>query len=104
MEHRLRADWVANGCSMDDLRRLRRLKQKLLAGALPAELPDRIWGGPSAGTACAACDEPIPANSLEIEAQCVDGRHRFFHSRCFSFLASEREALAGGPRGAQASP
>jgi hypothetical protein len=89
---------------MDDLQRLRRLKEKLLAGALPAELPERIWGGPSTGMVCAACDDHIPADSLEIEAQCVDGCHRFFHGRCFSFLSLEREALAGGALGASANP
>ncbi len=68
---------------------LERILAKLDAATLPAECPDRIWGGPATGQVCSACDERI-ANQLEIEAECVDGVRRFFHANCFAMLSLER--------------
>ena len=82
---------------MDQLKRLESIRRKLSQGLLPRDLPDRIWGGPANGSnTCAACGELIRPGTLEIEAICVDGRHRLYHSGCHSMLSLEREAGSDG--------
>ncbi len=68
---------------------------KLVAGALPRALPERVWGGPSVGATCAACDKAIPQGQSEIEAECADGTLRRYHVLCFSVVTTERDNRIG---------
>ncbi len=68
--------------------------KKLRAGQLPLTIPERVFGGPSSGAECAACDRKIQPGSSEIEAQCDDATTRVYHVLCFSVLTTERDRLA----------
>jgi hypothetical protein len=39
----------------------------VLSGRLPARRPERTWGGPGTGAACAVCDLPVAKTELEHE-------------------------------------
>lgn len=65
---------------------------KLVRGILPRAMPERVWGGPSHGTTCAACDRPIAKDQSEIEAECADGTIRRYHVLCFSVVTTERDS------------
>jgi len=67
----------------------RKIRQKMETGALTEE--QTVWGGPSTGMTCAACDEHIQDGDSEVEVLCVDGRRCFYHASCFLMFTDERE-------------
>jgi hypothetical protein len=38
-------------------------------GKLPNHPPDRTWGGPDVGAACAVCDLPVRSDEKELEIE-----------------------------------
>lgn len=80
-------DSTNNGSSDVPLRKAREVPH---AVKLPDRSPDRIWGGPSPGGACAVCGAVVGHGELELEIEFDrdDGdpepdRYRV-HVRCFS--------------------
>ena len=61
------------------------------AGKLPNRLPDRIWGGPGAGTPCAVCGAPVKQDEAELEVEWSEGAStsHHFHAPCFAALELE---------------
>jgi RecA/RadA recombinase len=67
-----------------------RIRAKLASGSLPRGQALEMFGGPSSGQFCSACDERIAAAAAEIEVTGADLQQRFFHHRCYNLLAAER--------------
>jgi hypothetical protein len=72
------------------------------AGKLPAEPPERIWGGPGCGAACAVCGKAVGEHDVEFELQFTSESHPgassyHMHIRCFA--AWEVERRHGSPNG-----
>jgi hypothetical protein len=65
-------------------------------GKIPARRPDRTWGGPGVGAACAVCERPVKRDELEFEIQfehdgANPGLDKFHvHIRCFAAWEFER--------------
>jgi hypothetical protein len=68
-----------------------RIWAKLRAGDLPMRRPRKVWGGPSEGGECAACDVAIGKGVLEIEVHGADGRVRLYHLDCYALLDAIRD-------------
>ncbi len=47
----------------------RRAQEKVLAGTLPLQTPDRSWSGRGTGEACGVCGLPIESNSPEYDLE-----------------------------------
>ncbi len=66
------------------------------SGKMPAQRPDRTWGGPGVGAACAICERPVGRDELEFEVQFAHdgdspGLDKFhLHLRCFAAWEFER--------------
>jgi hypothetical protein len=80
----------------DELRA--RIESKIVRGALSGELPQHLFGGPSAGHWCWACDEAIAAGEAEIEVVRRDTPSEYFHARCHNLLRIAREQLKSRAR------
>lgn len=77
---------------LTDVDLLARISAKLASGVLSVTPPTAVFGGPSKGRKCYACDETIAAAEAEFEVE-VDGvgdSTRFFHTRCYHLLAAAR--------------
>jgi len=67
------------------------------SGKLPAQRPDRTWGGPGVGAEGAVCGKPATKNELEFEIQfardgATPGLDKFhLHARCFAAWEFERQ-------------
>jgi hypothetical protein len=65
-------------------------------GRFPVRRPDRTWGGPGVGAACAVCELPVRTDELEFEIQFVHdggdpGLDKYHvHVRCFAAWEFER--------------
>jgi hypothetical protein len=80
----------------DELRA--RIESKIVRGALSRELPQHIFGGPSARHWCSGCDECIAAGEAEIEVVRRDAPSEYFHARCHNLLWIVREQLKSRAR------
>ena len=66
------------------------------SGKMPAQRPDRTWGGPGVGARCAICERPVSRDELEFEVQFAHdgdnpGLDKFhLHLRCFAAWEFER--------------
>ena len=73
-------------------------------GKLPSRRPDRTWGGPGVGAACAICEQPVTKSELEFEIQFTHdggdpGLDKFHvHIRCFAAWEFERQNADEAPR------
>jgi hypothetical protein len=65
----------------DILRRL--IEAKLADGRLPHDNIPRVWGGPSDGDTCNACDEVITKAHLVMEGISTEGGGVRLHVQCF---------------------
>jgi hypothetical protein len=71
-------------------------RKAIQSGRMPRHPPDRTWGGPGVGAACAVCEKPVTKAELEFEIQFArDGSDpvldRFHvHLRCFAAWEFER--------------
>ena len=66
------------------------VRQKLADGRLPQNSIPRVWGGPSSGEACQACEEIIPPTEFIIEGISENGRGIQLHVECFYIWDDER--------------
>ena len=68
------------------------IRQKLADGRLPQDSIPRVWGGPSNGEMCDACDEVIGKNQFVMEGVSTDRSKRAlqFHVGCLYIWDSER--------------
>jgi hypothetical protein len=48
----------------------------VLAGRLPAQAPERTWGGRGSGVPCAICTEPLRSDEVEWELEFTSGLDR----------------------------
>ena len=68
----------------------------LRRGNLPNRRPDRTWGGPGVGPACAVCALPVNPDQMEFEIEFArDGDYPgldnfHVHVRCFAAWEFER--------------
>jgi hypothetical protein len=61
---------------------LRRLARLVLEnGKLPRRDPNRTWGGPGVGAACAICDQPVTPEEIEYEVRAPGTDSRVPHHR-----------------------
>ena len=71
------------------------------SGKLPARRPDRTWGGPGVGAACAICASPVTKAELAFEIEFArdgdnPGLDKFdVHIRCFAAWQVERKEAIG---------
>jgi hypothetical protein len=81
---------------MDEQAVRAKVREVLQAGKLPNRRPDRTWGGPGVGAACAVCDLPVTPDQMEFEIQfSYDGGNPgldkyHVHIRCFAAWEFER--------------
>jgi hypothetical protein len=72
------------------------IRQKLADGRLPHDSIPRLWGGPSQGEKCHACDEAIAIPALIIEGIAVNGSQPLqLHVQCFYLWDAERRGADG---------
>lgn len=82
---------------MDEHTLREKARSVLHNGKLPNRRPDRTWGGPGVGAACAICDLPVARHQMEFEIQFardgdspgLDKYH--IHIRCFAAWELERQ-------------
>ena len=65
------------------------------AGKLPEQRPERMWGGPGSGAACAICGKVIGTAEVEIELQFASDEgsgtaNYHVHAGCFTAWELER--------------
>jgi hypothetical protein len=71
-------------------------REVLQPGKLPNRRPDRTWGGPGVGAACAVCDLPVTKDEIESHIGFShDGSNPgldtfHVHFRCFAAWEFER--------------
>ena len=81
---------------MDDVVLCARARTAIQEGRLPARPPDRTWGGPGVGAACAICDLAVGRHSMEFELQfAIDGHSPHIdvyhvHTSCYAAWEVER--------------
>ncbi len=66
------------------------------SGKLPGRRPDRTWGAPGVGDACAVCELPVRKDEMESEIQFEHGGntpgYKFHaHIQCFAAWEFERK-------------
>jgi hypothetical protein len=89
---------------MEDETTLRQLaREALRSGKLLNRRPDRMWGGPGAGTLCSVCGKPVQREEtgFELEYAAEDGRslcNHALHFRCFAAWEFERREDESVPR------
>jgi hypothetical protein len=74
----------------DDL--LDRIRRGILAGLLPKEGCLATWYGKGAGLRCAACDQAITPDEVEVECDLPDGGTVRLHRRCYDVWSREVSA------------
>lgn len=82
---------------MNDEKGLRRKARAALhAGKLPTRRPDRMWGGPGSGLACALCAELLPQDEVALEFECTGAQPANYqvHVRCFAAWEFERDSAS----------
>jgi hypothetical protein len=73
------------------------------SGKMPARGPDRTWGGPGVGAACAVCELPVKKDEMELEIEFAHdsgnpdtGLDKYHvHIRCFAAWEFERKKARG---------
>jgi hypothetical protein len=73
-----------------------RAREVIRSGKLPANQPDRTFGGTSSGAVCAVCGDAIPRQQMEFEIEfnsygvMPGSAHYHLHPRCFAAWEFER--------------
>ena len=73
-----------------------RAREVIRSGKLPANQPDRTFGGTSSGAVCAVCGDVIPRPQMEFEIEfnsygvMPGSAHYHLHPRCFAAWEFER--------------
>jgi len=69
------------------------IRTRVLAGALPKDMPPKIWAGYGSGKVCSACDQIImKALDVEYDVEMDDGGSFLFHQSCLALWHQERES------------
>ena len=68
---------------------LQRIRQKILSGALPKEHCRVTWYGFGTGAICAACDQRIPPDDVEVECDLPSGGMIRLHRTCYGVWSKE---------------
>ena len=78
---------------MDSISLRALIRQKLADGRLPQNSIPRVWGGPSAGEMCDACEEKIASHQFVMEGVSTDLSKRALqvHVECLYLWDNERE-------------
>ena len=72
------------------------IQQKLADGRLPHNSIPRVWGVPSQGEKCHACDESIAIPALVMEGIAVNASEPLqLHVQCFYLWDRERRGADG---------
>jgi hypothetical protein len=63
-------------------------REAIKTGNLPAQRPERMWGGPGTGASCAVCGKTIGTVEIEFELQFASdvgcgAANYMVHARCF---------------------
>jgi hypothetical protein len=70
------------------------IREKLDAGTLPHDDPERFWPRNGSGKACSACGHPILPAQTEFEPEWEDNRPIVvFHIGCLGLWQAERRRL-----------
>jgi hypothetical protein len=81
---------------MDKQARRLLIRQKLADGRLPHNSIPRVWGGPSQGEICHACEEVIEKPALIMEGIALGGTEPLqLHVTCFYIWDGERRGEDG---------
>ena len=77
---------------MDEVPLRALIRQKLADGRLPQNSIPRVWGGPSKGETCDACDKVIGEHQFVMEGVSTDLTKRAlqFHVGCLYAWDTER--------------
>ena len=78
----------------EDLRHA--IRTMILAGTLPKENCRMTWYGPGTGGVCAACEQPIAADDVEVDCDLPGGGTIRLHRRCYDIWSAEWPALGEG--------
>jgi hypothetical protein len=62
---------------------LEEIRRKILLGDLPKVHCRVTWYGPGRGVTCAACDQPVSTDDVEVECDLPGGGTVAFHRRCY---------------------
>ena len=66
------------------------IRDKILAGELPAKKFARTWYGRGEGEPCSACALPVTTNQIEVEGDLEHARGAYrFHNDCFDLWRAE---------------
>ncbi len=63
------------------------IRGKIRAGTLPKKYCRMTWFGPGRGGTCAACNQVITPDDIEVECDLPDGGVLLFHRRCYDVWA-----------------
>lgn len=61
----------------------------MIAGTLPKLDCRMTWYGPGRQVTCAACDQPIRLDDVEVECDLPTGGTISFHQRCYDIWTNE---------------
>jgi len=68
------------------------IRRSILAGLLPKEGCLATWYGKGTGLRCAACEQAITPNEVEVECDLPDGGTVRLHRRCYDVWSREVSA------------
>ena len=69
---------------------LRSVARRLIEeGRLPKDSALRVYGGPSEGTICRLCGQPIGAQAPEIELETLESNGVLLHPDCYAVWLAE---------------
>lgn len=72
------------------------IRQKLADGRLPHDSIPRVWGGPSRGEICHACEDVIAQPALVMEGIALNAKAPLqLHVQCFYVWDVERRGTDG---------
>ena len=75
---------------------LRSVARRLIdEGKLPKDPASRVYGGPSSGSICRLCGQPISARAPEIEMETDEPTGVLLHPNCYAIWLAE--VRSGGP-------
>jgi hypothetical protein len=98
-ECRIGIDTFRGRNQMDENTVRQKARDAIAAGKLPIRRPERMWGGPGTGAACAICAQPLKPDQMGFELEF--SRHTgapaavnyHTHVQCFAAWEFERDNL-----------
>jgi hypothetical protein len=85
---------------VDESKLRQKIREAIIARALPLRRPERVWGGSGSGAECVLCGNPVTAEQTELELEFTGDSGRAatsctVHAQCFSVWEVERESASG---------